>query len=49
MASKRTSGRVTKKEVKYFKEDSSDEEEEEGEVRPNENITNLAISCKTVL
>ena len=48
MASKRTSGRVTKKEVKYFKEDSSDEEEE-GEVRTNENITNLAISCKTVL
>jgi hypothetical protein len=29
MASKRRSGRITKKEVKYFKEDSSDEEDEE--------------------
>jgi hypothetical protein len=28
MAAKRRSGRTSKKEVKYFKEDSSDEEEE---------------------
>jgi hypothetical protein len=29
MAAKRRSGRVTKQEVKYFKEESSDEDEEE--------------------
>jgi hypothetical protein len=37
MAAKRRSGRVTKQEVKYFKEESSDEDEEEVPYRKKNN------------
>ncbi len=42
MAAKRRSGRVTKQEVKYFKEESSDEDEEEVKITKENNNENSA-------